>query len=332
MRRAPIALAFAVVVVTGCDDADSIPVQPSRTASALTLSAFPTTVLRSGSDVQVSARVTDAQGGLIEGTAVTFTTSSGALSTSSATTSSSGTATATLSANDAARVTASLPSGASAAIDLPAVSPFTVTIDRPSTVLAAGATFTVQVTPNSGVVSPPAPAVVTINCGFGSTVDITATRSHQCVFPSAGDFTVQATAQTANGWTTSESVRVSATSSGTPSSPSPTATVSVTGIELGRNDGSSWWRFTATSTVSMRQFEFDFGDGNSGTKLTDTTNLTTATEQHIYAEGRGLGKSSSECPRDATNANAFDCTVKVTGTPVNGSAASATLKIRVEVD
>jgi hypothetical protein len=282
--------------------------------------------------VRVTARVTDGQGGLIEGTPVSFTSSTGTLSASSATTSSSGTASVTLSANDAARVTASLAGGVSADIDLRAVAPFTVAIDRPSTILVDGTTFAVQVTPNRDVVSPPAPAVVNLNCGFGSTVDVTSTRSHRCVFPSAGDFTVQATAQTASGWTVSDSVRVSATTTGTPSSPSPTAAVTLSGIELGRNPDSSWWRFTASATIPMRQFEFDFGDGNSATKLTDTTNLTTATEQHIYAKGFGLGKSTTECPMDSTNAKAFDCTVKVTGRAANGNSASATLAIRVEVN
>ena len=98
-----IAIVLALVAVTACDDADTVPVQPSRTASALTLTAFPTTVLRSGSDVRVTARVTDGQGALIEGTSVTFTSSSGSLNPPSATTSSSGTASVTLSASDHAR-------------------------------------------------------------------------------------------------------------------------------------------------------------------------------------------------------------------------------------
>ena len=331
MRRAPIAVALAVVVVTGCDDADSIPVQPSRTASALTLSAFPTTVLRSGSDVRVTARVTDEHGGLIEGTTVNFSTTSGTLTPSAATTSSSGTASATLSASDVARVTASLASGASAAIDLPAVAPFTIAIDRPSTVPVAGATFTVQVTPNGGVVSPPGPALVTINCGFGSTVDVTASRSHQCVFPSAGDFTVEAAAGAANGWTTSERVQVTATTS--PSSPSPTnpsAAVSLVAVEIGRQTGRAEWRLSATATVPMARFEFDFGDGAKATKTGEGNGLSAA-EQHLYTPPPA---ANNGCTANATNTKRMSCVIKVTASPKTESLSevSATQTIDITVN
>jgi hypothetical protein len=328
MRRFPLALGLlAVVVVTGCDDPDSVPVQPSRTASVLTLSAFPTTVLRSGSDVRVTARATDGQGALVEGTPVTFASTTGALNTSSATTSSSGNASVTLSASDAARVTASLSTGPSAAIELPAVAPFTVAIERPPTILVNGATFSARVTMNSSVPGPPVPTMVTIHCGFGSAVDVTTTLSHRCEFPSAGDFTVQATAHAANGWTISDSVPVTA---GTPSSSNSPA-VSVRAVEIGRYGGSAEWRFTATASAPMGRFEFDFGDGHSATKATDTTNLMTATEQHLYADG--LGKSSTECPVDSTNPKAFNCTLRVTGRAVSGNgSASTTLAIRVEIN
>jgi Big-like domain-containing protein len=286
MRRSPLALGLlAFVVVTGCDDPDSVPVQPSRTASVLTLSAFPTTVLRSGSDVRVTARATDGQGALVEGTPVTFTASSGALSTPAASTSSSGTASVTLSASDVARVTASLSSGASAAIDLPAVSPFTLALERPSTVLVGGTTFGALITPNTAVVNPPAPTAVTINCGFGSAVDVTATRTHRCEFPSAGDFVVEAAARTANGWTIAERVQITAVTSATPpSSPSPT-TGSLT-LSASQVSGREW-RITATSTVPVREFVFRFGDGVGKDEPTarrrfDGPGGLTASEQHIY--------------------------------------------------
>ena len=288
-----VALVLALVAAPACDDADTVPVQPSRIASALTLTAFPTTVLRSGSDVRVTVRVTDGQGGLVEGTAVTFTSTSGSLSTSSASTSSNGAADVTLSASDATRVTASLPTGASAALDLPAVAPFTLTLDRPSTVLVAGTTFGVQITPNASVVNPPAPTAVTINCGFGSAVDVTATRTHRCEFPSAGDFTVEAAARTANGWTLSERAQVTAVVSATsPVPPSPsTSTLSVSVAIVGGNER----RITATAQVPIREFRFIFDDRTppipqppgppAETKRFDGPGSFTASAQYIYANG-----------------------------------------------
>ena len=279
-----VAIALALLAVAACDDADTVPVQPSKTASSVTLTAFPTTVLRSGSDVRITARVTDDQGALIEGSALTFTTTSGSLSPSSATTSSSGTTSVTLSASDAAHVTASLSTGATAAIDLPAVVPFTLTLDRPSTILVDGATFGVQITPNSAVVNPPAPSALTFNCGFGSAVDVTATRSHRCVFPSAGDFMVEAAARTANGWTLTERAQVTAVTSGTsvpPSGSTGTLTLSVTNVT------SREMRITATSTVLIREFRFIFEgreDGPAATHRFDGPGGFSASAQHRYPD------------------------------------------------
>ena len=303
MRYAAIAL--ALVVVTACDDADTVPVQPTRTASALTLTAFPTTVLRSGSDISVTARVTDGQGALIEGTSVSFTTSSGSVNPSAATTSSSGIASVTLSASDAVRVTASLSTGTSASLDLPAVAPFALTLDRPSTILVAGTTFGVQVTPNVAVVNPPGPTAVTINCGFGSSVDVTATRSHRCVFPSAGDFTVEAAARTANGWTLTDRAQVTAVidpTSAPPSSGTGTLTLSVTDVT------SREMRITATSTVLIREFRFIFDDrpGNQNPPATtqrfDGPGALSTSAQYRYPDGSGSYK------------------VTVRAEPANGSA------------
>jgi hypothetical protein len=192
----------------------------------------------------------------------------------------------TLSASEAAVVTASLASGLSAAIDLPAVSPFTLTIDRPSAILVGGTTFTVQVTPNSAVVSPPAPAAVTMNCGFGSAVDVTGTRSHRCVFPSAGDFMLEATARTANGWTLSERVPVTAVTSATPAAPpsSSTSTLSLSVSAVGGNER----RITATASFLVREFRFLFREGGNPpaeTQRFDGAGSLTASAQHIYPAG-----------------------------------------------
>ena len=305
MRRILMLVCAAGLLVTGCEDPDSGPTtRPSPTASRVMLTAFPTTVLRSGSDVTVTARVTSDLGANVEGTPVTFSTTAGTLSTTSALTSSLGSASVTLSGGDPARVTATA-SGVSNDIEIGATAPFAVTVATPSQVFTDGATFGVDVTPNRDAVNPPGPVALTLNCGVGDTVDVTIDRSRRCVFPSAGEFTVQAAGRAANGWTTTDSVRVTATSRTSPPPSSSSGALSLSAVEIGSGVGYAEWRFTATASAPMNSFEFAFGDykdvppGNDPSKGTKTDKAAdgeglTASVQFIYHPVLTGGATSKE--------------------------------------
>lgn len=309
----------ASLIATGCDDADAVATtRPSPTPSRVSLTAFPTTVLRSGSDVTITARITDDLGGNIEGTPVTFSTTNGSLSTTTALTSSLGSAIVTLSASDAARVTANA-TGLSSDVEVAAMSPFAVSLSRPSQVFMEGATFDVDVIANRDAINPPGPSGVTLNCGFGDTVDVTATRSTRCVFPSAGEFNVVATARAANGWTTTDSARVTAVSRTAPPSSSAGA-ITVTPSEITRGDDYAEWRFLVSSSVPMNRVEFDFGDyvdippgtdrskGTKTDKVPDGDKLSAAAQFLYRPTALGTGNSKTY-------------EVRVTVWPADGRAA-----------
>ncbi len=210
----------------------------------------------------------------------------------------------TLSASDAARVTANA-AGLSGDVDIGALSPFSVSLSRPSQVFVDGATFDVDVLTNRDAINPPGPTAVTLHCGFGGTVDITATRSTRCVFPSAGEFTVAATARAANGWTTTDSARVTAVSrTGAPPS-SSTGTLTLTVLQISRGSGFAEWRLTATSNVAMENVEFDFGDQAKETRTPDG-DRTSASVQHVFRPA----SADDELPNDPGVTKTYTVTVR----------------------
>ena len=119
-------------------------------ASSIVLSANPSSVGASGGTVQLTAAVRDEGGDPVRGVLVTFTTTAGTLSSTSATTDQNGEARATLSTTRQAEVTARA-GGQEAQVTvgvqaLPAVS---VTVSPATPIEDEPATFTITVTPSA---------------------------------------------------------------------------------------------------------------------------------------------------------------------------------------
>ena len=268
-------LAVALVcVAVGCDDPDAIPVRPSAQGTQLTLTAFPTTVLRSGSSVRLSARLADDAGTSIRGERITFQPSSGTVEPNSAITNENGSVIVTFTGEQDAHIVAST-SGIAKAIDVNAVAPFTVSVRPSLPIRTTGADVEVVLTA-AAIANPPIPTV-TLDCGAGAgAVDVTATRRTRCTFPREADFTLTATAGTPNGWTTSDRMTVRATEPGTP--PPPTGVLSVAAsLVAGRE-----YNIAVSASIPMRRFAFHFGDG-AGENREPSGGATTASARHVYA-------------------------------------------------
>jgi hypothetical protein len=294
-----------LLFVAGCDSADPTPVRPSPTPSRVALSVFPTSVLRSGSSVTLTARVTDDAGSNVTDTAVAFATSTGELSAASASTGSAGMATVTLTASEPARVTATA-GGARAEVDLEAVAPFSVRVSPRGTV-GVGATVDVpvEVQLNRSVADPPRPAAVTIDCGTGGgTQDVTVTLVGRCTFANTGSYTVRASARAANGWTVTDSTDVSIAN---PTTPAVTFLVTVSSTHVGGRE----WRIGVNATAPMRQVHIQFGEHESSTTIDPDGSRTFVASSHVY-------------PAMGTY------TATVRAEPVNGTPVTQTITIDVE--
>jgi hypothetical protein len=197
---ARVAFFVALTALVACDDRDTSPTRPSAVASEITFALTPAAVLRSGSTVQVTARVRDSQGTNMVESAVTFTTDHGTLNRTTATTDASGFATVHVTASEAASVTAT--SGTSTGVvAIPAVDPFSVTIAPLHNVtVLVPAMLQVTVTPNSSVVSPPSPASVSLSCGPGRPAVAVTGATGLCTFAKSGSTVVSVSAAAANGW------------------------------------------------------------------------------------------------------------------------------------
>ena len=230
----------------------------SAAAERLTVSASPQNLAPTGGTTQVSARVEDASGAGLVGVPVSFSTTTGQLSASSAVTDQTGTARTTLTTSTEATVTASV-AGKTAETKV-ALNPRTgISLSGPDTPVSAGqpASFTVGVGATANVRD------VTVDFGDGrqqSLGAISGQTTVQHTYTTADTYQVTATATEASGFT--ERVGTSVTILPgqppgvivTPSDPTPTVGQIIT--------------FTATvsgATSTIQEYQWDFGDGTSTT-------------------------------------------------------------------
>jgi len=176
-------------------------------ASAIVLSANPSTVPATGGPVTLSASVVDESGNRLANVPVSFSTTAGTLSAGTATTDATGEARVTLTTDRPATVTARAGS-ATATVAVSVATPPTITITPPATAPRAGVATVITVL--IGVTAGNPVPRVTVDFGDGSSDDlgiVTGTRGVAHTYSSAGTyiFTVSATA---DGNTTSSSAAV----------------------------------------------------------------------------------------------------------------------------
>jgi PKD repeat protein len=230
----------------------------SAAAERVLVSATPQTLGPAGGSAEVSARVEDVSGAGLVGVPVTFSTSAGQLSASSAVTDESGTARTTLTTSRESTVVANV-AGKTAEITI-GLNPRTgVTLTGPTDSISAGlpASFTVGVGDSANVRD------VTVDFGDGSRQSLGAlsgSTTVQHTYNSPGTYTVTAIATEASGFT--EQVATSVTILPgqppgviiTPSNTTPTVNQIIT--------------LTATvsgATSTILEYQWDFGDGTSAT-------------------------------------------------------------------
>lgn len=250
---------------------------------AIVVTASPAVVSASGGTTTITARVTGANNLPLANLPVSFSTTAGTLSATSATTNSSGDASVTLTTNREATVTAQV-GGESDTVDIDIRAAAGVTLGTPTAGPIGGAT-SVLLTPSTGT----APSV-TVDWGDGESdsLGIVATaRTLTHVYDAAGTYTITATA-TDNGdqERTSTSVTIAPFTIATFTA-SPGTSVATVGNTT---------TFTATvANGTAASFEWDFGDGTTATTTTPSTT-------HVYtSNGR---KTATVTATTATGATA----------------------------
>ena len=238
-------------------------------AAAVTVSASPARVGPSGGTVTVVASALDASGNRLVGVPITFTTTSGTLSASSAVSDSSGEARVALTTNREATVSARA-GNQTATATVTVATAGTVALTTAPANPTSGTPVTLTVTPATGTT----PRVV-VSWGDGSTEDlgvVAAARSATHVYQRSGAYTITATA-TADGETHTNTtpVTVGSGASVTLSDPEPRSpTVGQPVV------------FTVTpATGTSPRVVLEWGDGTS----TDLGTVTAARSvAHTYAE------------------------------------------------
>ena len=256
-RTAPCVLLLSILVAA-CDDADTPPMRPSPVAARVTpLSSYPTGLLRTGSSVTVSARVTDAGGTNIVGGVVNWRTTAGTLSAPATTTDTAGLTSVTLNGREAATVTASIAGLPDLSIDLPAVDPFSVAllVQTTNPLTNAPVSMTVSTPTTREVPNAPAPTSAIVECGNGDSVVPGIGGVVSCRYPDAGPYVVTARAS-GGGFTahTTASIVVAAPPPppAPPALPPIEAALIVTATELHRSATSATWRFRVTPVGGER--------------------------------------------------------------------------------
>jgi hypothetical protein len=223
-------------------------------AERVLVSASPQTLGPGGGTSVVTARVEDASGAGLVGIPVTFTTTAGTLSATSAVTDETGTARTTLSTTRESTVTANV-AGRTADITI-GLNPRTgVTLTGPTTAISAGlpATFTVGVGATANVRD------VTVDFGDGARLSlgaISGSTTVQHTYSQEGTYVVSAVATEASGFT--EHVSTSLTVlPGQP--PSVIITASNNNPSVGETVILTAQASGATSTIL--RYEWNFGAG-----------------------------------------------------------------------
>lgn len=230
----------------------------SAAAERVLVSASPQTLGPAGGTAQITARVEDTSGAGLVGIPVTFTTSAGQLSASSAITDDTGTARTALTTSRESTVTANV-AGKTAELTV-GLNPRTgITLSGPTTSVAAGlpASFTVGVGSTANVTN------VTVDFGDGSRQSlgaISGSTTVQHTYTTPDTYTVNAIATEASGFTEQVSTSVTILPGQppgviiTPSNTSPTRNQIIT--------------LTATvsgATSTILEYQWDFGDGTTAT-------------------------------------------------------------------
>jgi PKD repeat protein len=261
----------SVVAFSGSAKSDPLEV-PIGAAAAdnIVLSASPSSVPASGGSVLLTAIVRDAAGNPLNGVTVTFSTTAGTLSQSSAVTNANGQATSTLTTTRDAEVTVN--AGSKTATASVAVNPaptLTVTVTPDAPVAGQPVTFTITVTPATN--GSPVQSVQ-IDFGDGSSRNLgssSTTASH--VYAEDGTYTVTARATDTTGQQATQVMVIVVT-------PPPAFPVTLT-VNTETPTPGVPVSFTASATAngsSIESYEWQFGDGRSATTSGPTTT-------HIYS-------------------------------------------------
>lgn len=202
---------------------------------SVAVTASPTRVGSGGGTVSVTAWALDAAGNRLAGVPVTFSTTQGTLSASSATTDASGDATVSLTTSRDAKVTATA-NAKSGSVDISVAPIATISLSTTPASPVAGQAVTLTVTPSipSGGQAPR----VVVSWGDGTQSDmgtVSAARSTTHVYSASGTYTISATG-TADGEssTAMTTITVSAPTTATvalsftPASPTARQTVTLT--------------------------------------------------------------------------------------------------------
>lgn len=229
--------------------------------------AEPASVPPSGGSVQIIAQVLDKPGNLLSGLPVTFTTTAGQLSSSSATSDVNGEAHVTLTTSAAATVTAR----AGAATDDVAVAvgavptiALTATPDAPA--VGEPVTFGITITVPEGA-SPV--KTVRIDFGDGSSANLGAVSGQTSAthtYQNDGNRTVRVTVTDTANQTTSAAIVISVQSLGPVN-----VTLEFSPDAPGVNESVTFTANVTPETVTVEKYDWDFGDGTLRTTTGNET-------------------------------------------------------------
>jgi hypothetical protein len=237
-------------------------------ANAVTLSANPTRVAASGGPSVITATVTDTSGNPVQGVPVTFSSTAGSLSATSANTDLSGSSVTTLTTNREATVTAAVAGKTSTVIVGVGVRP-TVTVSASAEATVGGpTTFTISATPATGEVPI---EQVTITYGDGESTNLGRVSGTgitvQHIYDDHDTYRVTVTATDLSGESASASTVI--------------VVQPVVLLSLAASTAGKVAEFTATVSPSdtvVATFSWSFGDGQSATTSTNQIS-------HTYAIG-----------------------------------------------
>jgi hypothetical protein len=228
-------------------------------ANSVSLSANPTRVAASGGPSVITATVTDTSGNPVQGVPVTFSSTAGSLSATSANTDLSGGSVTTLTTNREATVTATVAGKTATVVVGVGVRP-TVTVTASAEATVGGpTTFTISATPATG--GTPIEQV-TINYGDGESTNLGRVSGTgitvQHIYDDHDTYTVTVTATDLTGESASASTVIVV---------QPVVTVSLAVSRKG-----TVATFTATVSPSdtvVATYAWNFGDGQSATTSTN---------------------------------------------------------------
>jgi len=246
-------------------------------AGSMNLTANPSNVPASGGTSALLAVVFDADGNRLPGVAVSFSTTTGSLSSTVVITNSQGEAATTITTNRDATVTASTGgsggeggrAAVTATVNITASALPTVTITPTGTPVADSATtFTVAAT----ATAPATVRSVTVDFGDGRVQTFGNTTSVAHTYNSGGTYTVTATVEDTNGGRSTGSTVVVVQES----SPLVSVTVTPPTTTTGQIVTITANVTQLPTNVQVQSVRFDFGDGNAPREVQSTTTT------HIY--------------------------------------------------